>query len=229
MPKIEFDSIAKDYSVQHARSIRFSGEDTDYFAKYKIGDVRSALSRRGYAPTRIMDFGAGIGNSLAPMRQSFPDAHITCLDVSEKSLELCRSISVSNVDFRSYDGNTIPFEENSFDLIFTACVFHHIPPSLHGRLIREIRRVLSPNGFFILFEHNPWNPFTQYAVRTCPFDANAQLINAPEMRHRLLESGFANVQTYFRIFFPKKLSMLRCLEPYLKKVPLGAQYYLLSQ
>lgn len=225
----EFDLVAENYNTQHARSIKLSGEDGDYFSAYKIADVRSALSKRGYEPKRIMDFGAGIGNSLVPMRQSFPDAHITCLDVSEKSLELCRKISVTNVDFCCYDGNTIPFKENSFDLIFTACVFHHIPPNLHRRLMKEIRRVLSPSGFFILFEHNPWNPLTQHAVRSCPFDANAQLINASKMRRRLKESGFKNTETHFRIFFPKKLSILRSVEPFLKQIPLGAQYYILSQ
>jgi SAM-dependent methyltransferase len=220
----EFDAVAASYVDQHARSVRLSGEGTDYFARYKIADARRIADKRGLAVKSILDFGAGIGNSLGPMREIFPEARITCLDVSEQSLELCRKELAESVEFRVYDGELLPTDLGKFDLIFTACVFHHIPESLHVSLLRQIRQLLRKGGLFLMFEHNPWNPLTRHAVNTCPFDANAVLISAPEMRRRLQTAGFADTQVSYRVFFPGPLAALRVLEPALAHLPIGAQY-----
>ena len=220
----EFDAFATSYDDQHAQSIRLSGEGTDYFARYKIADARRIAEKRGLIVNNILDFGAGIGNSLRPMRDIFPEARITCLDVSEQSLDLCRKRLTERVDFRVYDGKVLPMDLGKFDLIFTACVFHHIPESLHVSLLRQIRQVLRKGGLFLMFEHNPWNPLTRHAVNTCPFDANAVLISAPEMRRRMQAAGFSDTQLSFCVFFPGPLAALRVLEPALARLPIGAQY-----
>lgn len=228
MAEAEFDLVATDYTAQHALSIRLSGEDVGFFAEYKIADARRAVEQSGRTIKRILDFGAGIGNSLKPLRQAFPDAHISCLDVSERSLDLCREQLSDRVSFHVYDGQHMPAAMGSFDLIFTACVFHHIPENLHAGLLRQIRQHLSPDGTFMLFEHNPWNPLTRYAVANCPFDENAVLISAPEMKRRLLHAGFDRIRTNYRIFFPGPLAALRPLERSLTWLPIGAQYSLMA-
>lgn len=220
----EFDAVAESYTEQHARSIRLSGEGVDYFARYKIVDARRVADERGVQVCRILDFGSGIGSSLRPMWELFPEAQITCLDVSAQSLDLCRHQLSEGVEFVTYDGTTLPSDLGSFDLIFTACVFHHIPEEEHVSLLRQLRERLQNGGFFMLFEHNPWNPMTRYAVNNCPFDENAVLISAPEMRRRMLAAGFSQIKTSFRIFFPGPLRALRTLEPALACLPLGAQY-----
>lgn len=226
MVEAEFDAVASDYAAQHARSIRLSGEDIGYFAQYKIADARRMACREGRTVDRILDFGSGIGNSLKPMRQAFPNAHISCLDVSERSLDLCRTALSDQVSFHSYDGKHLPATMGRFDLIFTSCVFHHIPEKLHVSLLAQIRQHLVPGGVFMLFEHNPWNPLTRHAVKNCPFDENAVLISAPDMRRRLMKSGFSRVSTHYRIFFPGPLALLRPLEQALAWLPMGAQYSL---
>lgn len=221
----EFDAVADSYVDQHARSIRLSGESVDYFARYKIEDARKLADKRGVDVRRVLDFGSGIGNSLQPMRDQFPDAQITCLDVSEQSLDLCRGKASQGVDFRTYDGINLPGDLGQFDLIFTACVFHHIPEETHVSLLRQLRERLRPGGFFMLFEHNPWNPMTRHAVANCPFDENAVLISAPEMQRRFKAAGFVDPQVNFRVFFPGPLAALRKFEPALVRVPIGAQYF----
>ena len=56
---------------------------------------------------------------------------------------------------------TLPLEEGSSDLTFAACVFHHIEPNAHRLWLRELLRVTSGDGVFVLFEHNPYNPLTR--------------------------------------------------------------------
>lgn len=221
----EFDTISASYTDQHARSIRFSGEGVDYFARYKIVDACRMADKRRVQVQRILDFGSGIGNSLQPMRELFPDAHITCLDVSVQSLDMCRRQLSENVEFLAYDGIDLPNDLGTFDLIFTACVFHHIPDSVHVSLLQQLRKRLRKGGLFMLFEHNPWNPMTRHAVNKCPFDENAVLISAPEMQRRFETAGFSDLQVNFRVFFPGPLAALRVIEPALVRMPIGAQYF----
>lgn len=229
MSPAEFDAYVDDYDAQHAASIRLSGETPDFFADYKAVAASRALADEGVRPRAIMDFGAGAGNGVAPLQRHFPDAVLTCVDVSAASLARCRARALRPLETVCYDGERLPFDAGSFDMVFTACVFHHIPADQHIGLLGEIRRTLSPQGRFVLFEHNPWNPLTRHAVRTCPFDRNAVLISAPEMARRLRAAGFADVRLTWRLFFPGPLAVLRPLERWLGWLPLGAQYSLIAR
>jgi hypothetical protein len=75
------------------------------------------------------------------------------------------------------------------------------------------------------FEHNPVNPVTRHIVATCPFDENAHLIAAPELRRRQARAGFSAVEVRYTGFFPGALAALRPLERLMTALPLGAQYY----
>lgn len=225
MPEAEFDQVAAGYHQQHAASIRLSGETPDFFAKYKIDDVAKALRAMGAEPRRILDFGAGVGNSLGHMRSVFPNSDIVLLDPSSQSLDIARQRFPGQADFRHFDGGTIPYGDGHFDLAFAACVFHHIPEHLHVALVKEIDRVLALGGSFFLFEHNPWNPLTTHAVRNCPFDENAVLITARDMRKRMAKAGLSRSRAVYRVFFPRLLAGLRPLEPLFANIPLGAQYF----
>jgi SAM-dependent methyltransferase len=220
----EFDRFAAEYREQHAASIRLSGEATDYFAEYKIRDVAEVFDGIREAPERILDFGGGVGNSLPYMRRYFPKAEITLLDPSAASLDVAAKRFPGEATFRHFDGTRIPLEAGAFDLVFTACVFHHIPAAEHIALLREIGRVLSPDGRFFLFEHNPLNPLTRHAVNSCAFDENAVLIGARDMRRRFATAGLRAARTRHRIFFPHAFAGLRPLERALTWLPLGAQY-----
>jgi SAM-dependent methyltransferase len=227
MKPSEFDKFALEYAELHRANIAASGEDPEYFAQYKIRDLKElcATRGRGAMPARILDFGAGIGGSVAHVRHYFPTAQLTCVDVSVASLRLAAQRFPGAADFVAFDGSRLPFADGSFDCAFAACVFHHIEPALHVGLLSELHRVLRPGGLVMIYEHNPLNPLTVHAVRTCPFDENAILIGARTLRERLVEAGFAGATARYRLFFPRALRLLRPLEQGMKWLPLGAQYY----
>lgn len=226
MLEAEFDRFADEYRADHARNIRLSGEDPDFFASYKIADIHQIVgATRSAQSLSILDFGAGVGNSIGPVRRYFPDARLTCLDVSARSLAIAKARYADQANFQAFDGRRIPVADGCFDLVYAACVFHHIEERLQPPLLREIRRVMRPDGHFFLFEHNPLNPLTRHAVDTCPFDENAVLIRAGAMRARVAEAGFAGTDLAYRVFFPRALSWLRPVERLLTIVPFGAQYY----
>jgi ubiquinone/menaquinone biosynthesis C-methylase UbiE len=225
----EFDQFAEEYHALHADNIKLSGEDPDYFARYKIEAVRRRWDASGRPePEAILDFGTGIGNSIPYLAKLFPTARLVGLDVSQKSLDVAEHRFPGMARYVRYDGTRAPFEDHSFDLVFSACVFHHIDASEHRAIFVELRRLLRPAGAMVIFEHNPLNPGTRHIVATCPFDENAVLIRAPQLKRSQVEAGFGKVEVAFTAFFPGPLRFLRPLEQSLQRCPIGAQYYTLA-
>lgn len=223
----EFDRYAREYRAMHAQSIRASGEEPEYFARYKIEEMRRVLA--GAVPATILDFGCGIGGSIPHLRAAFPEARIHGTDVSGESLALARERCGDAATFARIDDGRLSCDDASVDLVFTACVFHHIEPAQRDAALQEIRRVLKPGGALFFFEHNPANPLTVRAVRDCPFDEHAILLPSKESLQRIAAAGFRAPRVTYTVFFPNLLARLRGLEKYLGGVPIGAQYYVRAQ
>lgn len=220
----EFDEYVDDYVDQHSKSIRLSGESPDFFAEYKIKELKKMADNWGFSDPAILDFGSGIGNSVPAFRTHFTGVDVTQADLSPDSLTRARELHGGDESQIQISETGIPVEADSFDIVFTACVFHHIPHDEHDFWLRELLRVTAPGGRLVIFEHNPWNPLTLHAVRNCPFDVNAHLITAPQMAKRLRAAGWSDVKNTFHVFFPAALAPLRAIDPALGWCPIGAQY-----
>ncbi|HXQ46583.1 MAG TPA: methyltransferase domain-containing protein [Caulobacteraceae bacterium] len=229
MDVAEFDRFADEYLTIHAKNLVITGEGPDYFARYKVDEVKRVWRARGLPdPGAILDFGSGIGGALPHLRTAFPAAEIIATDVSTRSLEIAEHRHPGVARFVRYEGSGPPAPDASVDLAYSACVFHHIDEREHLDLFRSLRRTLKPGGALVVYEHNPINPVTRYIVATCPFDENAVLIPAGRLRRRLLDAGFSKIEIAYLGFFPAALSALRPLDPLLRRVPIGAQYYALA-
>lgn len=230
MKVAEFDKFAEEYLATHKTNLAVTGEHPDYFARYKIVEVARRLRGMGIAPRRVLDFGCGIGNSAPHLRGAFPEAEITAVDVSEKSLAVARARFPGAAEFVAYDPKGAPpAPAEGYDLIFSACVFHHIEHEEHAGIFAKLRERLAPGGVMAIFEHNPVNPVSRYIVATCPFDENAVLIAAGDLARRQRQAGFSRVGVTYTGFFPGPLKALRGLEPLMARLPLGAQYYTLAR
>ncbi len=226
MDKAEFDKFADEYRSLLASSVGITGEGPEYFAEYKVAALRSFCESRSLTDgvRTILDFGAGTGTSVPYFRKHFPQAQLTCVDVSERSLEVGEERFPGLARFQHFNGKDLPFGAASLDIAFAACVFHHIDGDQHVALFEELKRVIRPGGLIVVFEHNPLNFLTVRAVNQCPFDENAVLIPARELQRTLSRLGFSSVDVSYRLFFPRFLSALRPLERWLQWCPLGAQY-----
>ncbi len=228
MDRAEFDQFADEYLAQHRSNIAVTGEDPEFFAEYKIAVVRKLLDAARVAPRRIVDFGSGIGASMPFFAKYFPAAALTCADASPRSLELAEARYPDTAEFAEVADNRVPAADASFDLAFSACVFHHIDHAEHVHWLGELHRVTAPGGRLAIFEHNPYNPLTVRAVNTCPFDINARLIRATNLVKAAKTAGWKSPEIRYHIFFPRALAGLRGLEPGLSWLPLGGQYSLVA-
>jgi SAM-dependent methyltransferase len=223
MSSPEFDRYADSYRRLHAENIRITGEAPDYFARYKALHARRLAANRLPA-ARLLDFGCGTGNATPFLRESFPDCEIIGTDVSSASLDIARERAGSAAKFLVMSEDSIPVEDGHFGLVFVSCVLHHVPIERHESMLREIRRVMAPGALLVIYEHNPWNPLTVRAVKTCEFDENAVLITAPRMKQKVAAADFSLPRTRYIVFYPNMMWFLRWSEPLLAWLPLGAQY-----
>ncbi len=228
MTQQEFDAHARGYREVLDQSISFSGEDSAYFAEYKIRDLRYELTRAGVdvdMPLRLMDFGCGVGASMPHARQYFVRANLLGVDVSQESLEQARGRHGELASFMCLEDGQLPARALSLDAAYAMCVFHHVDEEAHVRILADIRGRLKPGGMMMVYEHNPYNPLTVRVVNNCPFDENATLIRASDMAQRCSEAGYKNVKVRYRVFFPGFLKAFRFAEGLLSWLPLGGQYY----
>jgi SAM-dependent methyltransferase len=222
------DKYAATYTSDHNRRAKYlTGFDLDYFNRYKIKDLeRECVQHNIYKPKKIMDFGCGVGNSLPLINELFPMASIFGFDVSSKSIKLAKEKIKSGKNiYASHIEKTIFSSKPTYDIIFSSCVFHHIDSSEHTHWLKQLYSNLKPGGILLIYEHNPINPLTQFIFRTDEADKEGSMISSRRLKMILMEAGFINIFTRYRVYFPSFLTSLIRFEDYLKVLPLGAQYY----
>ena len=101
---------------------------------------------------RCLDFGSGVGRALRHFAEEAQQAEFWGCDIDGSSIRW----SVQNLSppfrfFQIGEVPTLPFEDNSFDLVTAISVLSHIHTTWHQWLM-EIRRVLKPGGIvFVTF------------------------------------------------------------------------------
>ncbi len=223
-PQAEFDEFAKDFRQLHNENLKFTGFDTFYFVKKKV-DYLAQYEKN--EPSHLLDLGCGDGYTAHFVHEQFPLWQINGIEVSGESIIECKQKNIPQASFQVYDGTTIPFDDNSFDVVFISCIFHHVPANEHEALLKEVQRVLKKGGRLYLFEHNPFNIGTRYLVKTCVFDANAKLLPASYFSNIFKKQQWIIDKRTYITFFPgwKWIKSFLSLEKYFSNIPLGGQYY----
>lgn len=158
---------------------------------------------------KILDIGCGTGitmNYLAPYGE------VTGLDISEDALEFCRQRGLNNVTLGSAD--ELPFEDNSFDLVFALDVLEHVDNDF--KAVQEIERVCKPGG--IVLATVPahqwlWTGFDRYNLHKRRYSSKEFLSNFKKAR--LTKIKFS----YFNFFLFPLIAFIRIL----KKLFSGAE------
>lgn len=106
---------------------------------------------------KLLDLGCGTGLTLGVLAKHFPDS--TGCDIGEEevkaSKELLKILGIkSPVVF--YDGKRLPFGDSTFDIVTSIEVIEHV--SHPDMMVKEIRRVLKPDGILHITTANKWWP-----------------------------------------------------------------------
>ncbi len=89
------------------------------------------------------------------------------LEILEARTPLVRPVPAS--------GTSLPFDDDSFDLVVTVAVMHHIAdPDDVRQTLAEMVRVVKPGGRVLVWDHNPRNPYWGLLMARVPQDTGEE-------------------------------------------------------
>lgn len=124
----------------------------DFFAfaeDRRLGPHKRRLLTKTRGETLLV--AAGTGNDF----KFFPAGmRLTAIDISSKMLERAARKAADYegaIELREMDVCDLEFADATFDTIATVCTFCSVPNPVAG--LRELHRVLKPDGQLLMFEH----------------------------------------------------------------------------
>ena len=137
---------------------------------------------------RGLDVGCGTGALAERLAQS--GYEMVGVDPSEGMLEIMRG-RAPTVQGVKASGTELPFPADSFDLVMTVAVMHHIAdPAQVRQTLTEMVRVANPGGRILIWDHNPRNPYWGSLMARVPQDTGEErLIGADELVGGLTAAG----------------------------------------
>ncbi|MPZ31332.1 MAG: methyltransferase domain-containing protein [Rhodospirillales bacterium] len=115
----------------------------------RLGPHKRRLFSKMSGATLMVAAGTGNDFKFFP-----PSMNVVAIDISPKMLEraaLKAATYTGSIELREMDVCALEFAGATFDTVVTACTFCSVPKPIVG--LRELRRVLKPNGQILMFEH----------------------------------------------------------------------------
>ncbi len=109
--------------------------------------------------TKILDVGCGHGDLLKPIHEK--TLHSYGIDPDKEAIE--KNTFIKNTSVAGAE--SLPFEDNFFDLVVSAWVLEHLPDP--EKAFKEIHRVLKPGGKVVFLTPNVWN-YNVWIIRIIP-------------------------------------------------------------
>ncbi len=169
-----------------------------YETEFHIPEVIGFAKWRGQ---RVLEIGCGLGTDGINFARAGAD--YTGIDLTEASIELVSQRFAQEgqkAELRVADAEALPFEEASFDLVYSHGVLHHTPDMQQA--IKEVHRVLRPGGtaMVMLYHQNSYNYYVnimllrRLGVQVLAFDWGLPLVckltGEDEARLRELQHRF---------------------------------------
>jgi ubiquinone/menaquinone biosynthesis C-methylase UbiE len=121
-------------------------EEIRYNEEYHIPSIVPFQKQRG---KRVLEIGCGLGTDLLQFARN--GAIVTGVDLTRRGIELTKKrfdIYKLPGEFMVVNAEKLPFEDNTFDFIYSHGVIHHIPNT--EKVVENIYRILKPNGEFLV-------------------------------------------------------------------------------
>lgn len=220
------DRLAREQAFHNARfADGGSHRSADRF--YTINRASDAFFRAALDAVRpgakVLDYGCGDGAYGALHAATRDDLEITAIDLSPVAIEQARDRArsagvVDRIDFRVMNAEELELPDDEFDFVVGLGVLHHLDLASS---LREIRRVLKPDGGGVFVEPMGHNPIINlYRGRTPDqrtSDEHPLLMEDIDLIGRSFRSCAA---TYFHLFglLALPLSGTRYLSPVVRRL-----------
>jgi SAM-dependent methyltransferase len=137
---------------QHPKSYAFAAR----YVEHEMAHI-GHLFATGVCPVegkKVLEFGCNIGATSIVLAHY--GAHVTAVDISPACLEMARlntrRYGSAGIRLQTLnEGERLPFEDASFDVVTCNSVLEYVRPGLLAGVQRELNRVLKPGGLLLVF------------------------------------------------------------------------------
>jgi SAM-dependent methyltransferase len=167
------DAAADEYDAKWGIDFGATGQEQ---VRLKLAKALGGLAGRRFEDG--LEIGSGTGYFSLNLLQLGVIETLTATDISKGMLKRLSTTAKAlglDVETVATEAEELPFEDESFDLVFGHAVLHHIPDL--GKAFSEFRRVLRPGGV-IAFAGEP----SRYGDRLAAVPKRAGAIVAPAWR-----------------------------------------------
>ena len=136
--RAKWDRLASRFDVMNSKG-----------PEWRWGPLKRDLFSNMRGRILFLAVGTGLDINFFPRGQK-----ITGIDISPKMIEIAKPRAEAydgEMDIHVMDVHEMPFEEGSFDQVYTSCTFCSVPEPVKG--LEALRRVLVPGGELRMFEH----------------------------------------------------------------------------
>jgi SAM-dependent methyltransferase len=225
----DFDSFGEGYHQELDLCLKsLGGRDSKYYNKLKADWTIKLCDKYlgNISQKDFLDLGCGTGLTEKNLIEKFNSG--VGLDLSYGMIEAGVK-NLDNCSFVQADASKLPFPDQSFDLVLSITFLHHVSDENIHNIMKESKRVLKNGGMIIHFDHNPYNFLTRKVVEYCVFDEGETLLRPRKtIENMMKKEGLKTQETGYIAFIPASLKILEPIEKSLKKLPLGAQYFIAS-
>lgn len=139
------DSVKTHDYTKHATEYSEVGTDGTHYLGFR--DVPK-LIKKYVKGTQALDYGCGPGRSTRFLKSLGFD--VIGVDISSDMLTEARKKDEQGT-YQQIESGVLPFEDSSFDLIFSSFVFLEIAAMIEiEKILSEFKRVLKPSGHIII-------------------------------------------------------------------------------
>ena len=104
---------------------------------------------------QVLDAGCGSGSLALDVKKRYAKAALYAVDADPTILAIAEQKAKEakqQIHFRKAFLQKLPFPDNSFDVVYSSLVFHHLSSNIKKEAMKEIHRVLKKDGRFLLID-----------------------------------------------------------------------------
>ncbi len=133
--------------------ILFTGA-ADAMRRQALVPLHHCLKGRDQRKLKLLDVACGTGGFLSFVKDNYPRLSITGVDLSPDYLKEARRCLEAwrGIDLIRSNAESMPFDDESYDVVMCSYLFHELPPRVRSTVAREMVRLLKPGGTFIFVD-----------------------------------------------------------------------------
>lgn len=155
---------------------------------------------------KVLDVGCGTGDlTIAAKKRAGSTGTVCGIDASTEMIEVARA-KVANagipIEFRVEPIEALSFADNTFDVVVSSLMMHHLPDDLKRDGLAEIYRVLKPGGHLLVVDMKRPTAIASRLLMTLLMHHGRMDTGVQDLPAILKAVGFTRIETGNTRFLP---------------------------